>query len=408
MKLIKELSLLGPSMLIAVFIFPLILGAQTGFFQEPQPPTQEEIMSMYPQTQTFEVPEFDPEDIGAMNIDDFNFNDMFDSYQDVRNSDFVRDVLRYYGVDRDAISVFEVNITPETVPGPNEKVELRVRTNVKESVAMFVWSINGEVVEEGYGLNRYSFTTGEIGESHLVQVRMTASDGRVSVGQMLVTPAEVDIYWQANTYAPVQYKGKRLSPRADNGTLDFVAMPKFTDEGLIEDPNKYIFSWTVNGIRHSAGRGRDTLSLDLSDYPKRVRIGLTVEPVVGGRSLIKEISFPNQGEPEVLLYKKDLYGVDYSRAVNYTDEFQMRDESLSIKMEPLFFTAKQKDALLVKWFMNREPIPDFENDTLVNFAVDRDFTGVSEISVSVKNESNIRERSDSDLTISVERSAMNF
>ncbi len=82
-----------------------------------------------------------------------------------------------------------------------------------------------------------------------------------------ITPEDLDIIWQANSYVPPFYEGKALFPPV--GTVSFVAMPGFIDSnGNPVNPKKLIYTWSQDTtvLGDKSGYGKNVLTVQGTHY----------------------------------------------------------------------------------------------------------------------------------------------
>ncbi len=290
-----------------------------------------------------------------------------------------------------------------TNPSEGETVNVRLRSDVDFNRAVVSWYLNGEFQKSDYGLNFFELPVGEIGKNYSIRAEILTDTGirKSAAGQ--ISPAEVDIVWQANTQVPAFYEGKSLTTPADKGSIEFVALPKFAGPDTVEDPNNYVFSWKVNNVPvpGSSGRGRDTLSLDLSNFLRRASVWVEALNINTGQKVTKRISFPRSGLPGVLIYPEDKYGINYHQAINYLDNYAPSRQDIWLTALPLFFSGPETSALSIDWFMNKQPLPNFSGLNRAHFSVERGFIGDSLVSLEMNSLENSRERAVSEVMFSV-------
>lgn len=373
------------SLTVLLLISPASLSAQTEFMA--QNPDSEDFQKYL-------------EDMQKSAIDNFSFEDMA---SEIYDSDLYKELLEHYNLDTESREFFTLETLPSKnmVPKPKEKIGLIVKTGLDSKTIHYTWVMDQEVVEEGYGLDIFNFTTKEIGEETNISVILKTDSGIERTKSITVTPAVVDFFWQTDTYTPPIYKGKKLSSGSNNGKIEFIAIPNFTGTDAVENPNDYIYSWRLNGSNYRSGRGMNSVSIDLSDILTKSSVKVAIKPLESKEVLRESINFPRFGKPEILIYPTDSYGINYSKAINYLNEYSLNQEFLTVKAEPVFFTYFQKDDLKINWSMNSNPIESFNNNDKAYFSVDRDFTGKSSVSVSIENKENFREKVNSNVLFSV-------
>ncbi len=364
------------------FINPSFLKAQTNYSNQEFKQYEEEIKFI---------------------TENFSFEDMV---SDIHESKLYKELIEQFNLTEELKDFFTLETHPQKniIPKPKEKVALVIKTTLDSKTTHYTWIVDQKIIKEGYGLTTFDFTTKEIGESSNVSVIIKTDSGLERTKSITLTPATVDVFWQTDTYTPALYKGKNLNSSYNKGKIDFIALPNFTGTDKIENPNNYIYTWLLNGSQYRSGRGMNSISLDLSELLIKSTVQVGIKPLNSEVVLRENINFPNFVKPEVLIYKTDSsYGTDYNKAINYLKEYQLNQDLLTVKAEPLFFTNFKESDLEINWSMNNSIIPSFKDSYKAYFSVDRDFTGKSSVSVSIKNKDNIREKFDSNVLFSVNR-----
>ncbi len=288
-------------------------------------------------------------------------------------------------------------------PSADETVRAGIKSNIDYDRSVISWYIDGELQKSAYGLRFFDFSVGDIGESSVVRAEILTDSGIRKNITDRITPIEVDILWQASTLTPAPYKGKSLTSPTDKGVIEFIALPKFTGPETVEDPDNYIFSWKLNNtvVRGASGRGRDTFSVDLSDLLRRTYVSVEVTDINTGIKTSERISFPRSGSPEVLIYEKNKYGINYGKAIDRVGRYTPEDRDIRVVANPFHFTGHKDKPLEIDWSMNEQPVPRFENSIEAHFTVDRNFTGESLVSVNIRSLKNTREGASSEVIFSI-------
>ena len=110
-------------------------------------------------------------------------------------------------------------------PSANSNVTISLSTySIDLGKAKISWLLDGNLSLEGVGKKTFSFTTGDTGSSSTIQVKIETADGNSVDKQLTITPANVDMLWEAyDSYVPPFYKGKKLG--TGEGTYKVVALP---------------------------------------------------------------------------------------------------------------------------------------------------------------------------------------
>lgn len=232
-----------------------------------------------------------------------------------------------------------IRISPE-LPGPEQQVSLAAESFVFSlDRSQVTWTVDGQTILSGVGEKNASFVTGRIGSSHRVTVTaQTPGSGTVSK-TVTITPANVDLLWQAlDSYTPRFYKGKALNAH-DSGVL-IQAFPYFLDStGNQINPDSLIYTWEVNNkVQQSAsGFGKSSF---VFPGPTLYRDAFVTVEVESPDNLYRaRRSLNMQAQPPKLLFypQSELLGerLAFPLAGN---TLSLEQDEVIIRAEPYFFS----------------------------------------------------------------------
>lgn len=240
------------------------------------------------------------------------------------------------------------------IPLPGEIVNIRVISYLTDlNKAEIIWTQDGKVINSGTGATRLSVTAPASGQSANIQVRILKQGGGEILQTISLNPADVDLIYEANTYAHPFYKGKKLF--TSESEIVFIALPNFIgrDGKKIED-SELVYTWKINGSVNQAisgyGRNRFITRGSLIERPTNI----TVEVSAINSSLIasKTVQMQTQ-KPELVLYENNpILGVIYEKAIQ--GSFVLERPEVDFEGIPYFFSADFKDDpdLVYKWSIN--------------------------------------------------------
>lgn len=258
----------------------------------------------------------------------------------------------------------EATIRPK-LPRAHDDVSISVvnyNTNFDEVTIR--WYVNDVLISEGIGETSFNFTTGAAGTETKVTMEATTREGRVIERVYTFNPGEVDLIWEADSYAPPFYRGKKLHPV--EGTIRIVAVPLLKDEsGATLNANDVIYTWKVDNKprRELSGYGKRAITLDKKDTFK-ANLPVSVEVSAPNSVMVASNTMTVQTvRPIVLLYEHNpLYGMWFNRTL--TSGYDLLSEEIKITAQPLFFGVRDPDhaKLNYSWSMNGQRI-DFTDST---------------------------------------------
>jgi hypothetical protein len=160
--------------------------------------------------------------------------------------------------------------TPE-FPRPGEQV-----TIVAESFYMDLdrsaigWYVNGTRVAEGTGMKQFTVDAGALGVSKTISILAVQGTKRATQS-LFITPAEVEMLWEAKTYTPPFYKGKApYTPQADLLIHAVTNMKGYSGTNIV-------YEWKKNGKLIARGAGLDTITLAGDDIAQSFILSVQTE-----------------------------------------------------------------------------------------------------------------------------------
>jgi len=233
----------------------------------------------------------------------------------------------------------EIQMIPE-VPAPNANVLLQTQNVAGKDTALYTWTVNGRVVEQGAGRDRITITAGAIGVRTTVSVSVSMSGGAVETRTRTILPGELDLVWEGNTYTPPFYLGKPLA--TGDSTVTIAAFPNLVVSGARVGASSLVYQWFVNNSQtpYRSGRGLSsiTLSPPLFNSPFSVR---AVASTQDGTVAVQQSVVIAPQEPEILFYEKHpLLGTLFN--VSLVNPFQLLEDEVTFRIFPLFVVDPTK------------------------------------------------------------------
>ncbi|MCB9808801.1 hypothetical protein H6776_00180 [Candidatus Nomurabacteria bacterium] len=194
--------------------------------------------------------------------------------------------------------------TNPELPGPFEEVVLSLKSFVVNlDTSRITWIVNGEELLSGIGEKEITTTSGNLGESLLVEVRIRWNQIDTLTKRIRIEPAYVDLLWEApDSYVPPFYRGKALP--ASEGYLKVVALPS----GVITN-DQYVYTWEHNGDvkQDQSGFKKNSFTIRNNFFDNRFSVAVNVtgrlKPFRAQASLILP-----RFDPEIRFAVQDLDG----------------------------------------------------------------------------------------------------
>lgn len=250
-------------------------------------------------------------------------------------------------------TVLLTTLTPKT-PVPGEPLNIRLKSFIIDLDSSTVtWYIDGEVVKSGLGATSIDTVASELGTTMKVDVIIIRPDGVRFDKTIKITPIEVDIFWEADTYTPSFYKGKALPTFKSD--IRIIAIPRTKNQR--ETPISYHYEWLTEYTKTiGAGLGRNTVVLP-GTWPNSSQIvSVTVkspadESVYGRKDI--EIGIV---DPEVRFYEySQIHGLKMNRA--FAGSYSTKEDELQVRAIPYFVSASDHThgSLIYSWYLNNRP-----------------------------------------------------
>jgi hypothetical protein len=195
---------------------------------------------------------------------------------------------------------------------------------------------------------------GGVGKRTLVGVSITTNDGKTLSQTLALTPAAIDLVWEAVTYTPALFKGKAL-PSAGS-TLRINALPTFVRNGAVVKPETLYYTWEVNGKTVVTGvRGRSFLETTFDKNSSRTNVSVfvsTADKVINGKETISIA----ETKPEIVVYEKSpTAGILYNKAIIDKNTFSRK--TITLVAEPFYIPQNVMLGGDFIWNINGERAP---------------------------------------------------
>ena len=287
-----------------------------------------------------------------------------------------------------------IEIIPK-YPGSNENVIVRIDGATTDmSRAEMTWVLNDKIILKGVGQESINFKTSSAGSVSYINLIIRTKDGGVINKDIVITPADVVLLWEAKTYTPPFYKGKALNS-PESGVM-ITAMPNIIGSDGKKIPSKdLVYKWKVrDGIdSRNSGLGKNTYAIISEKVQAPVLIELEVksfdERITAEGSVYLRIA-----EPKILIYKNDpLLGTLFNQAVG--DAVDFKGEEMTLRAEPYFFSTDSmaKRDLEYSWKMNGKIFETENNKIILRGGGEQ--RGTSKFSININNARKIFQRAES-------------
>ncbi len=256
----------------------------------------------------------------------------------------------------------QVTLTP-TTPKPGDTVILQASSHIVDlDRSVLAWRINGAVVKGGVGETQVHAVMGVLGEPLTIQLVTESFEKNVYENMFQVYPANVVIAWDANTYAPVFFKGRSLpSPGA---TVTAYAVTQFATETTIIEPQALMYEWSLDGktLPGGSGIGKSSATFTMPEFPGTYQLRVVVQTTDGKIESHAAAQLTSQS-PLLSLYRDTpLLGVVRTSSLLWDP--RINDAEATIAVVPYYasITTVKDKKLSYAWKFDEKPFQHDPND----------------------------------------------
>lgn len=290
-----------------------------------------------------------------------------------------------------------VGMQPE-FPEPNQAVTLVIESSsVDLNRSDINWYKNNKLEMGGLGKKQFVFEAGGSGHSDTVTIKIKTANNDYISKDIKITPAEVDLFIETDSFTPPFYKGKALNTY--QSSFKIIAIPNFVASNKKNlDPNNLIYTWKQDYkiLGSLSGVGKSTLTLEKDKLPKNSLIILEVESQDHKISAKKSIYVKNYS-PKIVFYKKDpLLGIIFNKALS--NKVDLNEQEATIIAQPFFFAKDDVDKnLSFKWFINNKQVNESGNEIILR--QEENSSGSTSLKLNIQNPKKIMQYSENSLLI---------
>lgn len=307
------------------------------------------------------------------------------------------------GLPQGVIEQIQVSTSPQ-YPKPGDQVTISVNAfSFNINKARVTWYQNGNIIADGVGVKQQSVALPNSSAAQDFRLVIKKDTGGTIEKTFTIQPARVELLYEALTYTPPFYKGKRVF--SHQSALKVVAVAEFNNGNGRIDPSELVYTWEKNGtvVQEYSGYGQDTLILAGDIIPRPVRITATVS-APGQDIKAREILDINVYQAEVGLYEKNpVLGTIYTQALGQGTYLFDREE-VEIEAIPFYFSTDSNN-ISYGWKLNGRDINAPETDHSMIFRNEDNITGRASIGASVNHGDNIMQRAQQSVDLQIEEIA---
>lgn len=263
------------------------------------------------------------------------------------------------------INTFAIETEPG-YPRPHETIALRAVGNDAEfSKSTVSWTADGKRIASGIGLKEATIELGALGTVVTIEVVAVAPDGSRSTASTTISPTEVDLVWDAETYTPAFFHGRALPSAGSKMHLEAIARFHRVNESAFS-PEDLVYTWYRNNkvLGNVSGRGKNIVYIEAPVLFGTDVISVIVESLDGTRSGSAAERIVSR-DPVLLLYRvHPLFGTLTNTALPaYTT---VPDKEATFAAVPYYADASRKDGdWAFRWTVNDTDIAARDDERLL-------------------------------------------
>ena len=249
-------------------------------------------------------------------------------------------------------------VTIPSAPRAGETVTVRAVNISAPGNTTFVWRVNGSVVDQGLGVSAITITTRALGIPTTVSVSAFENGQAKAEKSITITPSEIDLVWEGNTYTPPLFEGlPRPNP---SSSVTFLAVPGIVSFGQRVPAGSLVYTWYVNGSQFPlvSGYGKSSITIKPPQFLNPFTVRVVAETGDGSvrteaQTEVKPI------RPQIVIYEKAaLLGYRFDRAVG--GALQLEGDEVTLTAFPLFVNSLR--APTYSWSINGSAVSDTEDE----------------------------------------------
>ena len=279
-----------------------------------------------------------------------------------------------------------LTVTP-TYPKANESVFVKVESfSIDLNRAGISWFINGALEQAREGGTNFQFTAPPIGKAATIDVTAEIPNGVTEQTRVTIRPADAQLIWQAHTYAPSFYAGKKFP--AVGSDISIEAVPNFIAEnGRQLSASDLIYTWYVNGTiaQSLSGKGRSSATVSQTKPVQTLPVEVLVESADQLLSHKTRILIPMKN-PEVLVYENNpLLGMLFNTTIKNTYRLAAEETKFTAFSFFMSLSGRNDAHISYLWKLDGTAIALGDDRSSITVNHSGDGSGVAKIDASVEN-----------------------
>ena len=293
-----------------------------------------------------------------------------------------------------------VRINP-TNPGPEELVTIFAESfSIDLDTSTVSWFVNDVLEGQSIGMTSFQFVTGDLGSINTIDIVAQTREGVLETERIIITPTDIDILLQANTFAHPLYNGKRIA--SVGSLIHLEVVPHFVNSGGERlNAQELIYSWSAENkaLPRASGRGKHAIIVSQTKPVGSLFIEVEVRSADNTLFGKKGVTIPIR-DSELFVYENNpLLGILFNTAIRGI--YSLTSKETKFIAYPFFmsFTDRNASHITYLWKLNNTPIVLGDDRGSITVSHTGRERGEAEISVSVENSQEIFQRNNARFNI---------
>lgn len=220
--------------------------------------------------------------------------------------------------------------TSPAFPEPGEQVRITLNDyTLNTNGATTAWFIDGVELPESQNQRAITLTAGQLGSQTVITQITTLASGAKIPSVTTLTPVRIDMLIEADTIAPLFYKGRSIP--AEGSNVRVTALP-FTGDAV--SPEAFSYTWKVGGKVIAGGSrfGQNFVSF-AADFGRNIPVSVDIyDPQ--GTLIASETTIVPLVKPELHFYEVNpLRGIS-ERSID--ENFIFIGDEIRVRAEPYY------------------------------------------------------------------------
>lgn len=293
-----------------------------------------------------------------------------------------------------------------SIPKPGEAVSVKIVSYSTDlNKALITWTLDGKVIFTQIGATKLDFQAPASGKTSNLVITIRKETGGTLSKTITISPADVDLFFEAQTYAHPFYKGKKMY--TSESIINFIAVPNFVNSNgtKISDSN-LVYLWKINGVAQegASGYGKNTFLTKGSLIERSNQVSVEVSAINSTLKASQSLNFKSIS-PEFVLYENNpILGIVYEKAIQ--GAFSLERPQVDFEGIPYFYSTDTKDSTLLDfgWTINGTKVSSKSpNENYMVLRNDQNAEGKAIIGTTLQHASNILQTTQSYLELNFKK-----